>query len=52
MANKKKAALILFGKKMISIRLDTSVLAFFKSMGRGWQTEINRILKEHMEKRK
>jgi len=41
---------IVFGKKAISIRLDNVVLAFFRKTGRGWQSRINLILREWMEK--
>ncbi|MCE2392910.1 MAG: BrnA antitoxin family protein [Proteobacteria bacterium] len=37
-------------KKQITLRLDADVLAWFKSNapgGRGYQTEINRVLREH-----
>lgn len=32
-------------KKMVSIRLDADVLAFFKANGKGYQTRINAVLK-------
>ena len=38
-------------KKPISIRLDTDVVKFFKSQGRGWQTKINEVLKQHITKK-
>lgn len=50
MSRKKPAPLL--GKHMIAIRLDNVVLDFFRKMGRGWQTKINLILREHMEKHK
>ena len=34
-------------KKSISLRLDADVLEWFKSKGSGYQTAINKILREH-----
>lgn len=36
--------------KNISIRLDPTVESYFRAMGKGWQTQINSILKEWVEK--
>ena len=36
-------------KKMVSIRLDPEVLAFFKAGGKGYQTRINAVLRAYME---
>lgn len=36
-------------KSQLTIRLDTDVLAWLKSKGRGYQTRINRILRLAME---
>jgi uncharacterized protein (DUF4415 family) len=36
-------------KEAISIRLDEDVLAFFKSLGTGYQTRINAVLRHFME---
>ena len=36
-------------KKSLTIRLDADVLAWLKSEGKGYQTRINRILREAME---
>jgi uncharacterized protein (DUF4415 family) len=36
-------------KEAISIRLDEDVLSFFKSMGSGYQTRINAVLRHFME---
>ena len=36
-------------KKSTTIRLNASVLDFFKSHGKGWQTEINNILQNHVD---
>ena len=41
-------------KKQITLRLDADVLAWFKKHvpgGRGYQTEINRALREHVQRR-
>ncbi len=35
-------------KKSVQIRLDSDVLAFFKSFGPGYQTRINSVLREYM----
>lgn len=35
-------------KKMVSIRLDEEVLAWFRSQGKGYQTMINEILKMYI----
>jgi uncharacterized protein (DUF4415 family) len=39
-------------KEAISIRLDDDVLAFFKSLGSGYQTRINAVLRHFMEQTK
>ena len=36
-------------KKPVSIRLDEDIIAYFKQMGRGYQTRINAILRSYME---
>jgi uncharacterized protein (DUF4415 family) len=36
-------------KEAISIRLDEDVLAFFKTLGSGYQTRINAVLRHFME---
>jgi uncharacterized protein (DUF4415 family) len=33
-------------KRSITLRLDTHVIEFFRSQGRGYQTRINRVLRE------
>jgi len=38
-------------KKSLTIRIDADVLAWLKSQGRGYQTRINRVLREEMENR-
>jgi len=35
------------GKKSITIRLDADLLAWFKAQGRGYQSKMNRILREY-----
>ena len=35
-------------KKLKSLRLDADVLAFFQAQGKGYQTQINRILRAAM----
>lgn len=39
-------------KRMISLRLDADVLAFFKAQGKGYQTRINAVLRAYMEAQK
>jgi uncharacterized protein (DUF4415 family) len=36
-------------KTQVTIRLDTPVLEWFKSQGKGYQTRMNAILKSYME---
>jgi uncharacterized protein (DUF4415 family) len=36
-------------KAHVNIRLDADVLGAFKAMGRGWQTHINRVLREWLK---
>jgi len=38
-------------KKSLTIRLDADVLAWLKAQGRGYQTRINKMLREAMESR-
>lgn len=35
-------------KRKVSLRLDADVLAWFQRQGRGYQTRINRVLREAM----
>jgi uncharacterized protein (DUF4415 family) len=35
-------------KKAVNIRLSPDVLAYFRSMGKGWQTRLNDILKDYV----
>ncbi len=37
-------------KKSISLRLDADVLEWFKAKGNGYQTAINRVLREHFSR--
>jgi len=37
------------GKQSVTIRLDTDVLNWFKSQGKGYQTRINQLLRRYME---
>ncbi len=36
-------------KKIVTIRIDADTLAWFKAQGPGYQTRINRLLREHMQ---
>lgn len=36
-------------KVPVSIRLSPEVVKFFKSQGKGWQTQINNILHDHIK---
>ena len=38
-------------KEAISLRIDADILAWLKAGGDGWQTRINGILRERMQKR-
>ena len=41
-------------KRQITLRLDADIIAWFKARarnGRGYQTDINRALREHVERR-
>jgi len=37
------------GKKQVTVRLDSDVLTWLKSQGRGYQTRINAILRAYYE---
>ena len=39
------------GKEAISLRVDADVLEWFRARGRGYQTEINALLRSYMEQR-
>ena len=36
-------------KKSISLRIDPDVLSYFKSMGKGYQTRMNAVLRAYMK---
>jgi uncharacterized protein (DUF4415 family) len=36
-------------KQPVTIRIDADVLEWFRSRGRGYQTQINRLLRRYME---
>lgn len=38
-------------KQLVSIRYSPEVLAYFRSTGEGWQTLIDRVLREYVTKR-
>lgn len=38
-------------KAQVTLRIDSDVLAWFKSQGRGYQTQINQLLRAYMEAR-
>ncbi len=38
-------------KQQMTLRIDADVLAWFKAQGPGYQTEINRVLREHVRAR-
>ena len=37
------------GKQMVSLRLDSDVLDWFKHQGKGYQTRINAVLRAYVE---
>ena len=37
------------GKQPVTIRIDTDVLEWFRSQGKGYQTRINQLLRRYME---
>lgn len=39
-------------KKAISLRVDKDILEWFKSLGKGYQTRINAVLRAYMEAHK
>ena len=47
-----KAADVPHGKKLVSLRLDEDVLAFFRHTGKRYQTRINAVLRSYMEAHK
>ena len=40
------------GKQMVSLRLDSDVLDWFKRQGKGYLTKINAVLRAYVETRK
>jgi uncharacterized protein (DUF4415 family) len=36
-------------KAQVTLRIDSDVLAWFRSQGRGYQTQINQLLRAYME---
>lgn len=36
-------------KQSVTLRLDSDVLAWFKSRGKGYQTRINKLLRKYMQ---
>ena len=38
-------------KQSVTLRVDTDVLEWFKSQGKGYQTRINNLLRQYMESR-
>jgi len=46
------AELMIGGKKPISLRVDMDVYEFFKSRGKGYQTAMNKVLRQYMEAQK
>ena len=45
----KNAVLTTPEKQPITLRIDTDVLVWFKSQGKGYQTRINKLLRSYME---
>jgi uncharacterized protein (DUF4415 family) len=39
-------------KQAVSLRLDADVVARFRAGGRGWQSRINTVLREHLGRRR
>lgn len=39
-------------KKQLTVRLDTDVIDWFKSQGKGYQTRMNAVLRQYMEREK
>lgn len=47
-----QAEVFVGGKQAVSLRLDPDVVAFFKEQGKGYQTAMNRVLRQYMEAHK
>jgi uncharacterized protein (DUF4415 family) len=39
-------------KKQLTVRLDTDIIDWFKSQGKGYQTRMNAVLRQYMEREK
>jgi uncharacterized protein (DUF4415 family) len=37
-------------KRLVSLRLDQDVIDRFRATGRGWQSRINAVLRDHLDK--
>ena len=46
-----RAEVIRRSKEVVTLRLDSEILAWFKAQGKGYQTRINAVLKAYMETR-
>lgn len=46
------AEVFIGGKQAISLRVDPDVLLFYKEQGKGYQTAMNRVLRQYMEAHK
>jgi len=44
-----RAELHVPAKKPVTLRIDEDVLVWFKSQGKGYQTRINKLLRQYME---
>jgi uncharacterized protein (DUF4415 family) len=44
-----QAKIIVPSKQPVTLRLDSDVLVWFKSQGQGYQTRINKLLRNYME---
>ncbi|WP_372997092.1 BrnA antitoxin family protein [Marinobacter sp.] len=44
-----KAELRVPAKQPVTLRIDEDVLAWFKAQGKGYQTRINKLLRQYME---
>lgn len=44
-----KRGLKLRTKTQLTLRLDSDVIAWYKGQGRGWQTQMNALLRAYME---
>jgi len=39
---------LLHPKKLVSVRLDADILTAYKTIGKGWQAQLNSVLRQHM----